>query len=139
MEVCVFTNCLLSFYSFHSCSFSLHLRMTAFHIYIYFFFFFFFFFALTIRFWRGAVVAWLERLGYGAESHRKVSLSDDWKTLPVNPALNEYLFRIAAKGEGWAPPFISCAQVTTIRLWETFTFFYKIHSIKVLLSKPSKF
>ena len=32
----------------------------------------------------------------------------------VNPAVNRYLFRIteakAAKGEGWAPPFISCAQ-----------------------------
>ena len=37
----------------------------------------------------------------------------------------------AAKGEGWAPPFISCAQdivglppttPTAIRLWETFTF-----------------
>ena len=38
----------------------------------------------------------------------------------------------AAKGEGWAPPFISCAQVTVgtltptapmaIRLWDTFTF-----------------
>ena len=38
----------------------------------------------------------------------------------------------AAKGEGWPPPFISCAQdtvdsnptvPTAIRLWETFTFF----------------
>ena len=38
----------------------------------------------------------------------------------------------AAKGEGWAPPFISCAQdtvgfypptaPTAIRLWDTFTF-----------------
>ena len=43
----------------------------------------------------------------------------------------------AAKGEGWAPPFISCAQDTSgaltptaptaIRLWDTFTFtFYGI-------------
>ena len=38
----------------------------------------------------------------------------------------------AAKGEGWAPPFISCDQdtvglyptaPTAIRLWDTFTFF----------------
>ena len=29
--------------------------------------------------------------------------------------------RLAAKGEGWAPPFISCAQ-DTVKLWETFTF-----------------
>ena len=40
----------------------------------------------------------------------------------------------AAKGEGWAPPFISCAQCgtltptapTAIRLWETFTFTVKV-------------
>ena len=40
----------------------------------------------------------------------------------------------AAKGEGWAPPFISCAPrysgtltptaPTAIRLWDTFTFFF---------------
>ena len=34
----------------------------------------------------------------------------------VNSAVNEYLFRIrkdkAAKEEGWAPPFTSCAQDT---------------------------
>ena len=38
----------------------------------------------------------------------------------------------AAKGEVWAPPFISCAQdtvglptaPTAIRLWETFTFYF---------------
>ena len=46
------------------------------------------------------MVEWLERLGYGAESRRKVvSLRqappcDDWKTLSVNPAVNGYLFRI---------------------------------------------
>ena len=44
----------------------------------------------------------------------------------------------AAKGEGWAPPFISCAQDTvgplthtaptaiTCRLWDTFTFLQSI-------------
>ena len=42
----------------------------------------------------------------------------------------------AAKGEGWAPPFISCAPrysgtltptaPTVIRLWETFTFTYNV-------------
>ena len=41
----------------------------------------------------------------------------DWKTLSVNPAENGYLFfelgkDKAAKGEGWAPPFISSAQDT---------------------------
>ena len=32
----------------------------------------------------------------------------------VNPAVNVYFFELgkdeAAKGEGWVPPFISCAQ-----------------------------
>ena len=84
---------------------------------------------------RGAVVEWLEQLDYSAESSRKVNSrlgfamrqlknslcrpsSDLWKTM-------------AAKGGGWAPPFINCAQdtvrltptaSTAIRLWETFTF-----------------
>ena len=46
----------------------------------------------------GAMVEWLERLNYGAESRWKVmSLrlglpSDDWKTLSVNPTVNGYLF-----------------------------------------------
>ena len=34
----------------------------------------------------------------------------------VNLAVNGYLFRVkkdkAAKGKGWAPPFISCVQDT---------------------------
>ena len=39
----------------------------------------------------------------------------DWKTLSVNPAENGYNFfelgkDKTAKGEGWAPSFISCAQ-----------------------------
>ena len=39
----------------------------------------------------------------------------DWKTLSVNPAENGYTFfelgkDKAAKGEGWAPSFIRCAQ-----------------------------
>ena len=45
--------------------------------------------------------------------------SREWKTHSVNPAVNGYLFlnqgiwkEKAAKGEGWAPPFISCAQDT---------------------------
>ena len=41
---------------------------------------------------------------------------DDWNTLFGNPAVNGYLFELgkatAAKGEGWASPFISCAQDT---------------------------
>ena len=40
----------------------------------------------------------------------------DWKTLSVNPAVNGTFFELgkdkAAKGEGWAPPFISCTQDT---------------------------
>ena len=49
---------------------------------------------------RGAVVEWLEQLGYGAESRRKAGVRGsaspcgDWKTLSVNPAVNGYLFRI---------------------------------------------
>ena len=41
---------------------------------------------------------------------------DTWKTLSLGPAVNGYLFKLgkakAAKGEGWAPLFISCAQDT---------------------------
>ena len=46
------------------------------------------------------MVEWLERLGHGAESHRKARVRgwaphcDDWKTLSVNPAVNGYFFRI---------------------------------------------
>ena len=49
---------------------------------------------------RGAVVEWLEQLGYGAESRRiawvrgSAAPCGDWKTLSVNPAENGYLFRI---------------------------------------------
>ena len=55
--------------------------------------------------------------------------------LYVNTAVNGYLFDLAkdkaAKGEGWAPSVITCAQDTVgltppapmaIRLWEPFTF-----------------
>ena len=55
-----------------------------------------------------------------AESRSKVlvrgwaSPFDDWKTLSVNPAVNVYLFELgkdkAAKGEGWARPFICFTQ-----------------------------
>ena len=43
----------------------------------------------------GAVGKWLERLDYDAESPEGrgwASSSDDWKTLSVNPAVNECLF-----------------------------------------------
>ena len=66
------------------------------------------------------MVEWLEWLNYGAESRSKVVSGGwalpccDWKTHSVNPAVNGYLVgkAKAAKGEGWAPPFISCAQDT---------------------------
>ena len=69
------------------------------------------------------VVEWLERLDYGAESRRKVVSSGLGfamrrlkETLSVNPAVNGYFFELgkakAAKGEGWAPLFISYAQDT---------------------------
>ena len=43
--------------------------------------------------------------------------SDDWKTVSVNPAVNRYFVfesgkEQAAKGEGWAPLYTSCAQDT---------------------------
>ena len=68
---------------------------------------------------RGAVVEWLEQLGYGAESRRiaarlryvatgKLSLSTQQKM----GTFFELGKDKAAKGEGWAPPFISCAQDT---------------------------
>ena len=41
--------------------------------------------------------------------------SDDWKTLSVSPAVNGYLFKSgkdkAAKGEGFAQPFISLPKI----------------------------
>ena len=68
------------------------------------------------------MVEWLERFRYGAKISSKVrvriwaSPCDDWKTLSVNQAVNGNLFpnreQKAAKGEGWALSFISCAQGT---------------------------
>ena len=57
---------------------------------------------------RGAIVRWLEWLGYGAESRQKVvrlPLSlDAWKALSLNPAVNDTFFESgkdkAVKGEG---------------------------------------
>ena len=68
------------------------------------------------------MVEWLEQLGYGAESpvsrefearlrHAatgKLSLSTQQKM----GTFFELGKDKAAKGEGWAPPFISCAQDT---------------------------
>ena len=71
---------------------------------------------------RGALVEWLERLGYGTESYCKVVSLRLGFTLrqlenSVNQAVNGYLFsnkgrQKAEKGEGWALLFISCAQDT---------------------------
>ena len=72
---------------------------------------------------RGAVVEWLERRGYGAESRRKVvssrlcfairllenflcQSSSKWVTF-FESGKNK-----AAKGAGWAPPFFCCAHDT---------------------------
>ena len=68
------------------------------------------------------MVEWLKQLGYGAESRRiamvearlrhaatgKLSLSTQQKM----GTFFELGKDKAAKGEGWAPPFISCAQDT---------------------------
>ena len=68
-----------------------------------------------------AVVEWLEQLGYGAESRHMAWVRGsavpcgDWKTLSTHQKMGTF-FELemdkAAKGEGWAPPFISCAQDT---------------------------
>ena len=68
------------------------------------------------------MVEWWERLGYGAESRCKIvssRLGFAMRRLEnsINPAVNGYLFSELvkdkeAKGERWAPPFISCAQDT---------------------------
>ena len=67
------------------------------------------------------MVEWLERLGYGAESRRKVvssRLGFAMRRLEnsVSPAAKGTFFELgkakAAKGEGWAPPFIICTQDT---------------------------
>ena len=91
---------------------------------------------------RGTVVKWLEQLGYSAESRRiawvrgSASPCGDWKTLSVNPAVNEYLFRIREgygserRGMGSAfhqlcPRYSGTLTPTAPmanRLWETFTF-----------------
>ena len=71
---------------------------------------------------RGAVVEWLEQLGYGADvavsrefevrlrhaATGKLSLSTQQKM----GTFFELGKDMAAKGEGWAPPFNSCAQDT---------------------------
>ena len=55
---------------------------------------------------RGAVVEWLEQLGYPATG--KLSLSTQQKM----GTFFELGKDKAAKGDGWAPPLISCAQDT---------------------------
>ena len=73
---------------------------------------------------RGAVVGWLERLDYGAESRRNIvcsRLGFAMRRLENSLSLSAQqwmgtLFELgkanAAKGEGWAPLFSSCAQDT---------------------------
>ena len=67
------------------------------------------------------MVEWLEQLSYGAKSRRiarvrgSAAPCGDWKTLSTKQKMGTF-FELgkdkAAKGEGWAPPFISCAQDT---------------------------
>ena len=74
---------------------------------------------------RGAVVEWLEWLGYGAESRRKVAGSRLGLAIVLRGLENSFcqtgskwvpFFELgkdeAAKGEGWASPFICSAQDT---------------------------
>ena len=88
----------------------------------------------------GAVDEWLERLGYGAEVAVKRKFEAGLRhettgklSLSAKQKMGTF-FELgkakAAKGEGWAPPSISCAQDTVglypptptvpmvIRLWE---------------------
>ena len=60
------------------------------------------------------MVEWLEQLEYGTESRRKVVRSRLTGTsFKLGKATSFKLEKAkAAKGEGWAPPFISCAQDT---------------------------
>ena len=69
------------------------------------------------------MVEWLERLNYGAESRRKVESSRlgfamrRLENFPCQPSSEWVLFFESgkdkpAKGEGWPPPLISCAQDT---------------------------
>ena len=69
------------------------------------------------------MVEWLEQLGYGAES-RRIAVSRGFEARLRHAAIGKLslstqqkmgtFFELgkdpAAKGEGWAPPFISCAQ-----------------------------
>ena len=61
------------------------------------------------------MVEWLEQLGYDRVSRGSASLCGGWKTLSTQQYMGTF-FELgkdkAAKGEGWAPPFISCAQDT---------------------------
>ena len=67
------------------------------------------------------MVEWLERLGYGAERGFEGGLPHATTgKLSLSPSSKWVLFfelgkDKAAKGEGWAPPSISCAQ-DTVRL-----------------------
>ena len=57
------------------------------------------------------MVEWLEQLDYGTESRRKVVSSRLGVTLRLSTFFELGKVK-AAKGEGWAPPFICCAQDT---------------------------
>ena len=64
------------------------------------------------------VVKWLEQLGYGAESRRKreFAMRQLENSLCQSSCKWVPFFELgkdkAAKGEGWAPPFNSCAKDT---------------------------
>ena len=96
----------------------------------------------TARYRQGsAVVDWLERLGYGAESRRKVVRSppgfamsfDDWKTLSVSErrGMGSAFYQLCP---GYCAPLASTAPAA-IRQWETF---YLILCQKVVKPKPFK-
>ena len=62
------------------------------------------------------MVECLEHLNYRAESRRKVEFEAGlrkWKTLSTQQWMGTF-FKLgkvkAVKGEGWTPPFISCAR-----------------------------
>ena len=65
---------------------------------------------------RSREAPWLETIGYGAESRRKVCHPfDDCKTLSTKQYIDTFFEsgkNEAAKGEEWASPFISCALDT---------------------------
>ena len=71
---------------------------------------------------RGTVVECLKQLGYGAESRRKFvssrlgfamrQLENSLSTQQEMGTFFELVKDKAARGEGWAPPFTSCAQDT---------------------------